>query len=104
MSQQALDLVNPLPESQDHAADISILTLKAVADARLHQFYESEGNLQRAQKLCAETSKQAVAEYCEREECWRWSEANTRELRAISIRAWHSLARTATSSLKLPLL
>lgn len=57
MSQQALDLVNPLPESQDHAADISILTLKAVADARLHQFYESEDNLQRAQKLCAETSQ-----------------------------------------------
>jgi CHAT domain-containing protein len=57
MSLEALDLVNPLPESQDQAAEISILTLKAVAHARLHQFNESEDNLQRAEKLCAATSQ-----------------------------------------------
>ena len=57
MSLQALELVNPLPESQDQSADISILTLKAVAHARLHQFNGSEDNLQRAEKLCAATSQ-----------------------------------------------
>jgi len=53
MSSQVLKLLSALPASPDRSATISILTLRVLANARLHQFDQAEDNLQQAEQLCA---------------------------------------------------
>jgi len=62
MSSQALELLAEVPASSDQSSAISVFTLRAVSYARLHQFSDSERELQDAERLCAAISSEACGE------------------------------------------
>jgi CHAT domain-containing protein len=56
-SPQVLQLLNALPAPHGQTEAISILTVRSLANAHLHQFDQAEDSLQQAEQLCAADSE-----------------------------------------------